>query len=100
MPGLERAVRGGAAAAGVGVVDEVVVDERGGVEHLERRGCRDDRLAERRRQGADASSTALHPATQNRPRSRFPPVAASAAARRRTAPPRRRHPSRPRAEPR
>ena len=33
-------MRGGAAAAGVGVVDHVVVHERGGVEDLERRGGR------------------------------------------------------------
>jgi hypothetical protein len=35
---LERTVRGGLSAPGVGVVDDVVVHERGGVEHLERGG--------------------------------------------------------------
>ena len=43
--GLERAMRGGAAAARVGVVDHVVVHERGGVEDLERGRGGDDRPA-------------------------------------------------------
>ena len=70
---LERAVRGGAAAAGVGVVDHVVVHERGGVEDLERGRGRDDRPGAAPAR-PDASSTALHPAMQNRPRSRLPPA--------------------------
>ena len=48
--GLERAMRGGAAAARVGVVDHVVVHERGGVEDLER-GRGGDDLRGRRRRG-------------------------------------------------
>ena len=71
---LERAMRRGAAAAGVGVVDDVVVHERGGVEDLERGRRGHDGIGRRRRRRRDASATARQPAMQNRPRRRFPPV--------------------------
>ena len=44
MSGLERAVRRGASAARVGIVDDVVVHQGRGVKDLERGGCGDDFL--------------------------------------------------------
>ena len=49
MVGLERAVRRRAAAARVGVVDDVIVDERCGMEDLQRAGGGEDRLGRCRR---------------------------------------------------
>ena len=39
MTGLELSVQGRTAATGVRIVDDIIMDERGGVEQLERTGC-------------------------------------------------------------
>jgi hypothetical protein len=54
MRGRKRPVRGGAPAARVGVVDEVVVDEGGGMEDLQRSRGRDDLSGRGRRYASGA----------------------------------------------
>jgi hypothetical protein len=68
---LERTVRGGLSAPGVGVVDDVVVHERGGVEHLERGGGIEHGVRDLLRVPCDARDR-RQPVTQNARADAFP----------------------------
>jgi hypothetical protein len=67
-----------ASAPGVGVVDEIVVHERGGVEHLEAAAA--EITAVRGPVARAPPATDCQPVTQKRARSRLPPSSTDAAA--------------------